>query len=316
MVSRVTDTILMNNALAALNGQRSRLAKVQEQASTLLKINRPSDDPAGAAEALLLRDGVRAAERFQQIVTVTRGRVRAAEGAVDAASNILIRARELAIAAGNETQSAGTRRLIAVEIEALHDGLLAEANRRSSGAYVFAGYASGTPAFSAAGSFSTNPSSQPTVSFVGDPSEIAVAIDEVTTVQATANGQRVFMGDADGNGSPDAGRVDLFETLADLHAALASDDTTAIGASLDAIDTGIEQLSGERAAIGALDNQLTAWQERLATRELTLRETLSDLEDADAAEVFSALVSNEAALQASLEAASRVIQPTLLQFLR
>ena len=81
MVSRVTDTILMNNALAALNGQRSRLAKVQEQASTLLRINRPSDDPAGAAEALLLRDSVRATERFEQIVTVTRGRVRAAEAA-------------------------------------------------------------------------------------------------------------------------------------------------------------------------------------------------------------------------------------------
>jgi flagellar hook-associated protein 3 FlgL len=315
MIARVTDTMLTNNALAALDRQRSRLGDLQEQASTLLRINRPSDDPAGAARALLLRDGVRATERFQQVVTVTRGRVRAAESSLNGAANLLIRARELAVAARNDTQSAETRRLIATEVGELHQGLVAEANRRSSQAHVFGGYASGSAPFVVSGSFSTQPSAQASVAFVGDPNEIEVAVDEVTTVQATANGQRVFMGDGDGDGNPDAGRVDLFATLAELHRALADNDETSIGASLDAIDLGIDQISTERAAIGSLESQLDQWEVRLADRELILRENLSRLEDADAAEVFSALVAQETALRASLEAASRVVQPNLLQFL-
>lgn len=315
MISRVTNTLLTNNALAALERQRSRLGDLQEQASTLLRINRPSDDPAGAARALVLRDGVRATERFEQVVSVTRGRVRAVEASLNGAANLLVRARELAIAGRNDTQSPETRRQIATEISELHSGLVSEANRRSSQAHVFGGYASGAAPFEVTGSFSVEPSGQATVAFVGDPNEVEVSVDEVTTVRATANGQRVFLGDSDGDGNPDPGRVDLFATLAELHRGLAENDPAAIGASLDAIDQGIDQISLERATSGALENQLDQWESRLADRKLILRTNLSRLEDADTAEVFSALVSQEAALRASVEAASRVIQPNLLQFL-
>lgn len=312
---RVTQSMIIRSALMDLNNARLRLARTQEQAASGLRINRPSDDPAGTSAAMLLKAGIEAGEQFQRNIGQTRSRLVATENAIASANDLLLQAKELAIQGATGTQDAASRLVIANVVEAVHAQMLADANSRSSGGYIFSGYASDTAPFVASGPFIDSPPSSPTVAFAGDASEVQVRIDDGVLGQATANGQRVFMGDADGDGLVDAGKEDLFQLLADLRDGLATNNVAQVQSALPRIDTAIRQLSIERTKIGASLTKLDHFEARLADTAVDLASRLSDVQDADSIEVFSALASQQVALQASLLVNARLIQPTLLDFL-
>ncbi len=312
---RVTQSMIIRSALEDLNRARLRLARTQEQAASGLRINRPSDDPVGASAAMLLKSGIDATRQYQRNITQTRTRLAAGENAIANATDLLIRAKELAIQGVNGTQNAASRAQLAKEIEGLHASLLAEGNSRIAGGSLFGGFASDTAPFVASGAFVDLPPSSPTVTFAGDRNEVQVQIDEAVRATATLNGQRVFMGDANGDGLVDAGREDVFQLLADLRDGLITDNVAQINGALPRLDTALGQLSVERTRFGAALNQLDTFEERLEDRFVDLTTRLSDTQDADAVKVFSDLASQEVALQASLQANARLIQPTLLDFI-
>ncbi len=313
---RVTNSLLIREALADLNRVRRRHSSSQEQAASGLRINRPSDDPSGFSAAQLLRSGVDATQQYLRNISQSRTRISAVETAFADTSDLLIRARELAIAGPNGTQSAESRLQTAREVEALHDELLGIGNTTIGGAYVFAGYASDNPAFSAAGAFTDAPVAAPTVSFVGDANEIRVPIDDAVSVRVTANGERAVLGDADGDSVVDAGAEDVFDVLADLRNAFVNNDVAALRASIDRVDTALSQVQTERTRAGADLTRIDNWEPRLARRQTDLETRLSEIQEADLARVFSDLTVQETALQATLQSTSRIIQPTLLDFIR
>ncbi|MEM7409215.1 MAG: flagellar hook-associated protein FlgL [Myxococcota bacterium] len=314
MGTRITQSMLYRMSLANLDRTRGQLARTQEQASSGLRINRPSDDPLGAGTALTLRAATDAVEQLLRNGSAARARVAALDDALASTSDLVIRARELAVQGANSPVGDSTAE-IAREIESLFGALVANANTRYGGGYIFAGYAAEAAPFTTAGAFSDAPPTAPTVSFVGDSGEIQVGIEEGQTVRVTLDGRRVFQGDADGDGNPDAGRVDLFQVFGDLRNALVAGDETAIGAALPELDTALRQLGTERTAAGGVLSQLDAAEQRLANQEVRLASRLSEVQDADLARVVSDLVRQETALQAGLSAMGRLMPPNLLDFL-
>ncbi len=312
---RVTDSMLQQTLLADTRRARQRLLRTQEQASSGLRINRPSDDPAGASRALALKGSLEQVAQLDRNIGQAEGRLAATDSALEESSQVLIRARELAIQGANGTLDATSRRLLAEEVATLQDRLLAAANRRTGGAHLFAGFASDAPPFTRAGAFGAAPPA-PAVSFVGDSNEIEVETEAGTRLATTLDGRRVFLGDGDGDGSPDAGREDLFDVVGDLWEALVSDDAVAVRNTLDRIDASQQQLLGERAKVGARMTRLEAARSERDRLELELRTELSETEDADSFRVYSELVQQETLLAASLDATARVLQPSLLDFLR
>ncbi len=315
MPARITQSMLSRNALANVTNQRLRLAETQRQASSGLRIGRPSDDPSGASAAQVLKTGLAATNQFQRNASQGLGRVAVAETAVAGAVDTLIRARELAVAGGTDTQDATSRRSLATEVASLHASLVADANTRSSRGHVFAGYSADVQPFVPSGPFVSPPPAAPTVAYAGDSQETRIAIDEGVSVRVGFDGRRIFLGDADGDGNPDAGREDLFDVLSDLWTALENDDPVATRQVLDRIDVGLDQLAEARTEMGASQKTLEDWQSRLDQRAVDLETRLSELQDADLADVVSRLVQQENALQAGLAAMARTVTPTLLDFL-
>ncbi len=310
---RITQTMIQNTVLADLNRTRSRLAGLQEQATSGLRVNRPSDDPAAAARAAQLRSSLDAVAELERSVGAADIRLSATESALQRTTDVLVRARELALQGANDTQDADSRLILAAEVASLHDELVAIGNTEIEGSSIFAGYASDAPAFATSGPFALPPA--PTTTFTGDSNEIELEVESGVRVAVTLDGRRVFQGDADGNGSPDAGREDLFDTLAGLWEALQANDRTAIAGTLDRLDAGLSQIEVERARTGARLGRVESARSELARREVDLRTRLSDAQDADSIAVFSELVAVETALTAALESAASLIQPTLLDFL-
>ncbi len=313
---RVTPNLLHRIALNDVSAARARLARTQEQASSGLRINRPSDDPVAAGQVTVLETSGAALAQFQRTVSGVRGRVGAVENALTESNTLLIRLRELAIQGANGTQDAATRKLIANEVATIHDALVVQANTRFGGAHVFGGFASGSAPFTIAGAFDPNAGTAPTVTFGGDANEVQVEIDENVQVSVSLNGQRAFQGDANGDSVTDAGSEDVFAVAQDLWRALATNDPAGITATLDRIDRASSQLAAERSAVGATDSALDRATQGLAKRAVDLEARTSDLRDADLAKVVSDMVQQEAALQAGLSALGRLVQPTLLDFLR
>ncbi len=312
---RVTSSMLLRTALANINSQRLRLAETQEQATSGLRVNRPSDDPVAAQLAMQYRSAQAATDQYERNVGQGQARLRRVEAAIDSSVDALIQARELAVQASNDTLDATARLAIAEEIASLHDQLLANSNTQHTGASVFAGYQNGAAAFVSTGPFVVG-QPPPVVTYQGDGNEIQIEVERGTQVASTLDGRRVFMGDADGDGLPDPGREDLFDALADLWNDLQLDNVAGVRASLDRFDRAQLQLNLEQVRAGAADGRMDAALDTLGRDRVNLAARRSEVEEADTVEVYSSLVIQENALRAALDATSRVLQPSLMDFLR
>jgi flagellar hook-associated protein 3 FlgL len=112
------------------------------------------------------------------------------------------------------------------------------------------------------------------------------------------------------------GSRDLLQTLNLLQEALAHNDPQAASNLTTHLDAGLEQLLTLLGEVGARLNRVDLVGEADADRQLTLTSTLSQLQDVDAAEAYMHLSQQSTALQAALASTARLLQPTLLDFLR
>ena len=87
---RITQGMLFRMALANLDRQRTRLAQTQEEASSGLRINRPSDDPLGAGAAASLRNARAGLQQLEENVSNGRARVGAADSAIANADDPIV----------------------------------------------------------------------------------------------------------------------------------------------------------------------------------------------------------------------------------
>lgn len=108
----------------------------------------------------------------------------------------------------------------------------------------------------------------------------------------------------------------LLQDFDEAIAAMTSGDEDEINAFLGKLDNHINRVLSVRSDIGARVNRLELIQNRIDENNLTYTKLLSDNEDADMAEVIMHLSNSENVYRASLSTGARVIQPTLIDFIR
>ena len=112
------------------------------------------------------------------------------------------------------------------------------------------------------------------------------------------------------------GSSDLMGSLMVLHSALKNDDQEAAGMLIENLDNAIQHLLNYRGSVGSQSMRLETTGSRLTDMSLNFTKLLSDVEDADITELVTKLATQENNYQASLLASSKIIQPTLLDFLK
>ncbi|MDO9049670.1 MAG: flagellar hook-associated protein FlgL [Methylobacter sp.] len=132
----------------AMSSQQAKLAKVQQQLSSGLKMSAPAEDPAAAARILDLDRSIAKTEQYQSNIAATRGRLNLEESALEAANNIMYSAKDLTIQAKNGTLSSSDRLAIKAEVDQLVKELAGVANsQNANGEYIFSGDLATVPAF-------------------------------------------------------------------------------------------------------------------------------------------------------------------------
>jgi flagellar hook-associated protein 3 FlgL len=178
---RVSTSELFRQGVVSIHERQADLARIQQQLASGQRILAPSDDPAGAVQALQLDGRLAELDQFERNADAARARLGQTESALDQMGQILTRARELTVQAANATQTNESRAAIGREVRELSESLLAAANVRDpSGEYLFAGYRSaGIP-------FVRDPAGA--VEYLGDQGQRRVALSADRTVAMTDSG--------------------------------------------------------------------------------------------------------------------------------
>jgi flagellar hook-associated protein 3 FlgL len=296
-ITRVTQSMLTDRSLDRLNGSLSRLAELQEHLSTGRVLNRASDDPADAATAMRLRAAIGAQQQYARNAEDGTGWLDTLDSTLGASNDLVRRARELGLQAMNGAAGQQSREALATEVDQLRAALVGVANTTYVDRPVLGGTTAGSVAFAESGGV---------VTFAGDSRPVERTVAEGVVVDVAVPGPTAFGPDGDS----------VFDHLTALSAALRSGDTAGIRTGIDALQSDGERLVVARADVGARAARVERAATTAADTELTLTSSLAEIENADLPRTMVDLKMQEVAYQAALAATARVLQPSLVDFLR
>ncbi len=199
---RVSTNSLYLNNVSNMLGKQSALYKVQEQLSTLRKVNRPSDDPVAASQILDQTQAKDRIDQFNQNAKAAESSLALSGTSLQAAGDVLQKVRQMAIQAGNTTLTNEDRKMLNSELEGLYKEMLGYANTLDgNGKALFGGSISQTKPYSELQQFGTAVAAGSSiVQYNGDANRQEMMISSARQVPVTDNGQYVFGSIPEGNG--------------------------------------------------------------------------------------------------------------------
>lgn len=311
---KVTNMNTYRTLLNQMDRTSSDLSKSQITSATGKRLTQASDDPTSVRPALLTRERIQGSERYLKTIDTGLDRLNVQDSNLDQAENLLIRARELVVTAGNGTYGASERLSLANEVKNLRESMLVVGNSQVDGKYAFGGYAEATQPFSANPAYNPPLDSRPML-YNGDQGAVMLEISPGEQVAVNVDGQSLFLGDADGDGAADPGKVDIFALLARVEEGLRANDQAGVSAELDNLKTALDQVSGFRSQVGNTAQRLETSRDAMADVQVDLQEILSGYEDADLAETLTKMMQQEQALQAAMSVTSRISKLSILDYL-
>jgi flagellar hook-associated protein 3 FlgL len=297
---RITQRTVSNTMLAGLQSNLGRMQKLQEQLSSGKEVSRPSDSPVKTVEAMQFRSGIRRTEQYVRNADDGLALLGVTDAALTDSLTMTRRVRELTLQGMNDTVNPQAREAIAAEIDTLREGLLSMANTRYLDRPVFGGNSNAPDAYGPDGGFRGDSTGKVTRTVAPD-----------VKVVANVNGPEVF--GADGQDSH------LFTVLGSISAAMRG-ATTDLHGSLDAglknLDVAVDRVISTLGQVGARFNRVETMRSAATDQLLALTASLSEAEDIDLPKTIVELQMQEVAYKAALGATARVVQPSLLDFLR
>lgn len=301
---RITQKMMSDMFVSNLRRQTEAMAQRQEQIATQKRINRPSDDPAGMGRVLAGRSELAAIEQYAYNIAQGKSRLEATEEVLSLVDELIEQAQGIAAENSGVGKTASERTLAAGQVKEIYDQVLQLANSRFAGRYLFAGDQNDSTPFTRDDDYAA--------AYHGDGGSFKVSISDHAVVAIDADGRNYFQDAADGG-------VDIFDELRALIDGLENSDlaagTTRISATVESLEAARVQIMDKRTEAAPKLYRLEATGRYLAEVKAAVQKRIAGDEDADTAQAVIELKSLETAYESTLEAASRIIQPSLVNFL-
>lgn len=289
---RVTHSMIFDSTLRNIQANYAAMQRTNDQISTGRRYTSASENPTAVARIMHLRSEEARVEQYRRNADDAIGWLNTTDTALQTAGEALQRARELAVAASNDSLSAEERAMVADEIDQLLMQLTDMANWTHNGEYIFAGRQVSTPPY--------QPGMPPV--YQGDFESIEREINTGVRVQINIIGPDAF-GDA-------------MQVLTDLSNDLRANDAAGVRSRINQIDDAHDKLLAANATVGARTNRIEIQRDRLEAIQVNLAELRSQDEEVDVVEAIVRFQSQELVYNASLQAGARLMQQSLLDFLR
>lgn len=297
---RVTQNTTANLVANNLQVIRRRTEELEQQASTGLKVSKPSDDPVTAQQILNLKGRIAAGDQYGRNISNGIAWLTMGESAMAEMGNVLTRAKELTLQMVTGTNNPQGVTAGINELKQLKQQFLQMGNTQINGKYIFGGFKNDTPAFDTAGNF------------VGSSDALMVEVDRGAPVQINYSGADLLRGGT----PPGSNGTDIVGTFDNLIAALGANDMTTAQNQITELNNGLSQVLAYRTDIGARRNRLDSANSVIEDMKFSSTKIMSDKQDIDIMQVVSDLSKQETAYQAAIAASAKVSQVSLLDYLR
>ncbi len=288
---RVTGSILVNTFLRNLNSNMDKISKSQEQLSSGRRINRPSDDPVGLVDALRLRTGLDELAKFKGNCEDGSSWLETTDSALNDSVNTLHRIKELTIQAASDHLTSDDRDAIVKEVGQLKQHLIQVGNTKYGDRFVFSGTETRTASFDNSGNYQ------------GDTGVIDYEIAAGVKLSVNVDGSKAF-----GN---------LFQVMDNLISDISAGNVSDISnIRLGELDTELQNQLEVRAEVGSRLNRLEFSINRMEEMDVNMTGLLSKAEDVDITKLITQMKMQESVYNASLATGAKIIQPSLIDFLR
>ncbi len=302
---RVTQNITTSNFISYIHKHAENLLKTQQQIASQKRINKISDDPIGMGHVLGYRTRLSAIDQHEENIAQGITRIEFNELTLDLTSDLVRTARRLAEEYSDSDMSVEDKQFAANQIKDLYDQIMQLGNTKLSGDYIFSGHATDTAPFTRDADFN--------VTYNGDDGKVRIMVAENVEVGIDADGSKIFQNAVNGG-------VNIFDELKNLIDGLENPDAVVgsaqIKATIDPLYNGREQINNRRAEYAPALYRLQATDEYLTHLKPKVQEAMASTEDADITKAIIELKNLELAYETTLATAARIIQPSLLDFLR
>lgn len=298
---RITNKTLVNTFLNNINNNLTNMKKYQDQMTSGKEIRKPSDDPFGATRSMELNTAINRNEQYLRNIDDSIGWLDTTDTALGQINDSLQRIRVLmeSSASGTKTQSD----IDANKMEIIQKiGEITQAgNTMFDGKYIFAGNQTTKAPFES--------NSSGDISYLGDDGPINREIAPSVILKINATGEKIMNG---------AG-INLGVTLSSIRDALSlnsADFPKISGSLLEDITKQIDNVLSLRGEAGAKSNRMESAKAKNEEETYNTTEILSKVEDIDLAEKIMQYKLMENVYNSSLMTSAKILQPSLIDFLR
>lgn len=301
---RVSTGMIYSQLTERMSDNSAEMAKMQGRLSLGTKYTRPSEAPDEVARVQALESRLKRLDTDVESISRVRIGIDAQAKAMEAASELMDRLKEVAFQAANTSIGEGRRQALAEEVDSIKRSLLDISNTRDADdRYVFAGINSSEPPYSLQG--------DGTVVYTGAAAPLRVRITDVGFEDVTVPGPTIFKPVK--NGAVSTG---FFQVINDLSVALRDDNEASRTQALAQVDQLVSDSSAVLARIGGTQQRLQLIEDQARETKLRAQDTLSSIKDLDYASALTDLQKQEVLLQASQSMMARMAQLSLLEVLR
>ena len=313
---RISTQMMYEQNMRGITDSQSRWLNYGEQMSTGKRVNRPSDDPIAASQAIVLSQSQSQNSQFALARTFATQKVSLEDNVLTQVNTAISSVREKLIYASNGTLNDDDRLALATDIQGIRDQLMNLANTTDgNGRFIFAGYKTESAPFDSV-----------TGDYRGGAEAITQQVDTARNMAISHTGQQIFesiTSNAEQLPGGGYGETNMFKILDSAVAALKTpieNDSAAAAVQNQVIanaQIGIQNTENNIltvvADVGTKMNELEKLDTLGDDRALGQTKQMSDLVDVDWNEAISSYTMQQAALQASYKAFSDMQGMSLFQ---
>ena len=323
---RITNSSMIRSHMYDTQNNLTNMSKINQQISTGKVINTVSDDPYKAIRIMNMNNEIKYTEKYNSNIDETVGWMNTTDGALESTGNLLNEIKETILKVGNGTYSQNEMKSLNADINEKIKQLADTLNSTYGGKYLFGG----SSVDDAPITVIENPDGTVKLEFSKDkngqtiPNTDDLKADISSGINIDYN---ISVGEIlnikDGNGNT-VNLLDEINNLSTLMNDIANGDEqtaakakeTLLNDTKGKIDTLFDHVVNERTSLGVRVSTAEKIKELNDEDILNIQDVLSKTQDTDVVEKFIELKSAEMIYQASIQVGAKLIQPTILDYIR
>jgi flagellar hook-associated protein 3 FlgL len=281
---RVTQCETYRNVLSGIESLNETLSRINRQVSSGKKLGQLMDSPADSAEILSLNEQASEIDQYRSNMNTASFFLQSADSTLNEVNNLVTSIYTQGSQSASDLVNSDGRSTIADGIRKLRDQILALANTQVRGRYLFAGSNVSSTPFTI---------SDDVVSYNGNDTVNGIAVDDGIEVSESVAGSKAFNS--------------VFSAITTLLTAMDGNDVSNIRSALGQFSSALSDLGLARGQIGSNLSALETVTSNLSSKETSLTERKSKLEDTDMATAVVQLSQGQTAMQAAISSGGSIL---------